>query len=289
MSKKPLFIYCDGGFGNRLFSLVSGVRLAYLFRRQPEVIWPCNNWCELAFEEIFKSNLKSHQDYHLEDLLSERRNLNILHENFFDKSLFWLKAKRPLVFLLAANQLFRGSVFFSTNRLERYARSPGFLRDFFGGLNFNDAILSKAADVLRPVLAKYGSYKCLHIRRTDFPEQKPLGIYLKIVEDYPDDIFFICSDDHITESKFHDYPNVFFHDKKYYTERLVEGDWNTQVFDRSGNSFPFNVNRTKCSVRDSIVDLIILSNGNLELNPYTRSSFLAVAKLLSVYSRPLCR
>jgi hypothetical protein len=286
-NREPVFVYCDGGFGNRVMSLISGTRLAHLFQRDVVVIWPSNHWCNLAFEEIFETPNLTVRNNLCNELANEGQFLGILHENFFSKNLLWFKSRNPLIVLLCLNYIHQKKILFSTNRLEKYARKESFLVDFLGGLNFQDAILSRAKDITLPIVSQYGSYKCLHIRRTDFPEQKSLGIYLKIVEDHPNEVFFVCSDEQDTESVFQRFPNVFFNPKKYYPERLVEGDWTTNIFDDQGNAFPFNVNRTKGSVIESIIDLLILGHGDLSLNPDTKSSFFAVAKLLSTYQKSI--
>jgi len=50
-------IFCDGGVGNRINSLISGIALAKYFNIDYCVYWPENNWCEAAFNDIFANKI----------------------------------------------------------------------------------------------------------------------------------------------------------------------------------------------------------------------------------------
>lgn len=283
MSKKTqVYIYCDGGFGNRLLGLISGMALAQSIDRDPLIIWPVNSWCSIHFHEVFETTLTLKETASVDDLVSGSGLMRVLHENFFSDELFWVKSKRPLFLLKALRYILGPGIFFTTNRLERYARNPSNIKTLAGRLKFLAHYESKANEVIGRSVAVGGNYHALHIRQTDFPDALPIENYLEIVRLHQDKLFFICSDDERVELSFSIFKNVFFHQKSAYVNKLQDGDWNSVVVDSRGNEFPFNVSRSCQSVKDAIVDLIILSRGNLDLNPTTNSKFLDSARLLSV-------
>ena len=55
---KKLYILCDHGLGNRLGSLVGGLKTAELLNYQPIVCWPINNWCQAEFHELFRNAIE---------------------------------------------------------------------------------------------------------------------------------------------------------------------------------------------------------------------------------------
>jgi hypothetical protein len=55
---KVLEIFCDGGFGNRYNSLVSGLALAEQCGLQVKVYWPKNESCGAGYHDIFETNLQ---------------------------------------------------------------------------------------------------------------------------------------------------------------------------------------------------------------------------------------
>ena len=50
-------VFCDGGIGNRINSLISGIAIANHFNIKITVYWPTNSWCAAAFEDIFSNDL----------------------------------------------------------------------------------------------------------------------------------------------------------------------------------------------------------------------------------------
>ena len=49
---RRLLAYCDGGLGNRLNALVTGILLARMAGFDLEVVWPVNNWCGARFCDL---------------------------------------------------------------------------------------------------------------------------------------------------------------------------------------------------------------------------------------------
>jgi hypothetical protein len=280
---RSIYIFCNGGFGNRFLSLISGRILGSRLGLEPRIVWPRNNWCDIDFHEIFDGPGYVSGNFPYTDLVGAGKTLNILHENHFGKHIAYYKSKLPLAFLKLISWVGNKDVFFATNRLERYARRTEFLEPILRSIVFRRELIDRADLITNPILKRFPSFKSLHIRRTDFPRQVETSKYFEIVKSRPEEMFFVCSDDSETEEYFSRFSNVFVNRKSHYVKRLLDGGWCREINDENETSFPFNVNRTKDSVLASIVDLIILSRGDLSLNPRSQSSFLNVASLLSHY------
>jgi hypothetical protein len=93
----------------------------------------------------------------------------------------------------------------------------------------------------------------------------------------PQTNFFICSDSLETEKKFDILNNVIIYPKNSYVTKLVDGSWNDLTIDNEGRQMKFNVNRSRESVIEGFIDLLILSKTNIVVNSH--SSFLKFAKL----------
>jgi predicted RNA-binding protein len=94
--------------------------------------------------------------------------------------------------------------------------------------------------------------------------------------------YFVCSDDKATEDKFNELKNVLVYPKTSYVEKLVDGEWTTKIKDSEGRIFPYNVDRSKQSVIEAFIDLLILSRTNIIIR--NKSSFLGWAKIYALVS-----
>ena len=53
---KHLYIYCDGGFGNRFNSLIIGLTIAKKNNFTPIIVWPATSVCMSLFNDIFDTS-----------------------------------------------------------------------------------------------------------------------------------------------------------------------------------------------------------------------------------------
>ena len=62
-----IFVPCEAGLGNRLYSLYMGYYLSYIFNLQDKTIylWPITNYCNIGFKKLFcpSNNLKAWHIY----------------------------------------------------------------------------------------------------------------------------------------------------------------------------------------------------------------------------------
>lgn len=277
---RDLHIYCDGGFGNRFNGLISGLLLAHAAGFNPQIVWPCNNWCGAKFSDIFENT---------EFPVIERELATYVPEK--DKFYFFMTEDHlgmgvPNQSPLALTSLPDAVNYLRADTRPVYYHSPlippyldlGAVCSQISALRFQASILERAQSFLTenqllPIF--FG----LQIRKTDFGANGADDRALwDLVQKAADKRFFVCSDNAEVEARFKELPNVAVFEKKAYVEKLVEGDWNTPASDHSGRVYACNVNRSAQSVLDAVVDLLILSHSQVVKT--SNSTFLQTALLL---------
>ena len=273
-----IYIYCDGGFGNRFNSLLNGLFIAEYGNYEPKIIWPINNWCRARFSDIFASVLEEFKEFDPRTFFAQYDTVNFMHWNPFQQD---LEVINPMGIYVAITDFMQlqpnKNVFFYSSTLCPWI-AKDLLKPVFNQLPFQSRILNIANSVIETNCGDKEFFG-IHLRCTDHANGVVLDDYLTHVGNNLDSKFFICSDDAEVESKFKQYPNTFSYDKTHYVEKLVEGDWRTVITDSTGAQFPFNVDRSSDSVVQAMVDLTILSRSTL-VDTDLKSTFLQTAKLL---------
>lgn len=272
---KKIYIHCDGGFGNRYNVLLSGLFLAKTFNLHPIVIWKENNWCGAGFHDLFDVDQEVYDDFNHLTFFNEHDTFNLIHENQFGQKLSFISP-----FALNSIEVVRSyltthdkDIFFYTNLIPRWIDLNVVYESIIPSLEFVPDICEEV-DKFRNTLPE--TYYGVHIRKTDFLNEMNDDSVYEFVKTNTDKTFFVCSDDEETEKRFTELQNAFSYPKTSYVEKLVDGTWNDRIVDSTGNAHNFNVNRPKESVRQAIVDLLLLSYSNL-VNTNMRSTFLQIA------------
>lgn len=272
MHRKKIYIHCDGGFGNRYNVLISGLFLAKSFNFDPIVIWKENNWCGAGFHDLFDVEQEVYDDFNHLTFFNEHDTLNLIHENQFNQTLnyvspFSFKSLESLESYIAERNK---DLFFFTNLIPNWIDMNFVYQQIIPNLEFHSDICEKV-QIFKNKLPE--EYYGIHIRKTDFLNEVSDDSLYEFVKKNSDKTFFICSDDEQTEKKFTELSNAISYPKTNYVEKLVNGSWNQQIIDSTGNMHNFNVNRSKESVKEAIVDLLLLSHSTL-VNTNLRSTFL---------------
>jgi len=280
-----IYIYCDGGFGNRFNNLLNGLFIAKHCNYIPKIIWPVNNWCGATFTDLFDSSLEEFKEFDKETFFSQHDTNNFMHWNPFQPELV---VQNPMWIHVGITDFMRTQpdkdIFFFSSLLCPWI-DRNLLRPIVRQLDFQQRILDIASSVIKDK-CNNKEFFGIHLRWTDHTKNINLDDYLSHVANNQDSQFFICSDSAEVEAKFMQYANTFKYDKTSYVEKLVEGDWNTVIRDSTGANFPYNVNRSSESVVQAMVDLVILSRSTLIETDFT-STFLQVAKLLQEMTSPI--
>jgi hypothetical protein len=277
---RAIHIYCDGGFGNRLNGLISGILFAGAAALYPLIVWPRNNWCGAGFFDIF---VNQEFDVVERELISYHAKKQMF--DFFmteDHLGMGVPNLSPLAVQSSADAidyLKRGSrdVFFHSPLIPAYFEMESVCKTL-SKFKFQSNILISAEN-FRKANGLGENYYGLQIRKTDFGAGAADDVALfDLVQKAGDKKFFVCSDSKDVEARFRRLQNVAVHEKKAYVEKLVPGEWTALAADHSGRVYPCNVSRSAQSVIDAVVDLLVLSHSQVVKT--SNSTFLNAALLL---------
>lgn len=284
---RSLHIYCDGGFGNRLNGLVSGLLFAGIAGLKPVAVWPCNNWCGALFSEIFENSEMQVIERELATYVPDKGNFH------FFMTEDHLRMGVPNLSPLAASALPEviqylqsdgRDVFYHSPLIPPYLE-PAWVSAQIRSLKICGPIKTQAIQFMEKSGLRNPFYG-LQIRKTDFGAGgADDNALFELVQMAWDKRFFVCSDDKGVEARFRNLPNVAIYEKQAYVEKLVAGDWTALAADHSGRVYPCNVNRSAQSVIDAVVDLLVLSHS--EVIKTSNSTFLNAALLLKAARAPV--
>lgn len=274
---KNLYIHCDGGFGNRFNALVVGLLICERGGFKPIISWPSTNVCRSFYDDIFETQFEFNTN-RLEDYSNSIDEFEfIMHDN----QLSW-------------NTLINSPYSFSTiDQIVSYYNNS--IKDnlfYFNNLipNYSDLNLSLISELkfrkeyyeLVDNFLNFKDYIGVHLRATDFPQGSVNfeGIYNKVKES--NRMHFVCSDSLEVENKFNELDNVFTFPKTSYVEKIDDSfNWRVirgQIKDEMKKPLSFNVERSSESVKQAIVDLLILSKSDIMIT--SNSTFLETALLI---------
>lgn len=279
---RHIHILCDGGLGNRMAALVSGLITADRIRVDPVVSWPSNNWCGARFTDLFDMPHVQHDSRGIHDLMRpESDAVFIMHENQTGVELRTQLGHGRRSELVA--QASRRDVVFYTARVPEHIEAA--------------EVISKIAEIkpahhITDTVDRFCQTNAivpttvgLHLRKTDQYNLDEDWWYDYVQRKGAGKRYFVCSDDHDTEVRFAALKNVVTFPKTHYVEKLVPGPWRqAAVCDPDGRVFPNNINRTRDSVIQAWIDLLILSR--TYILPTVKSSFSQVANWIKSSQAP---
>lgn len=274
MSK--ILILCDGGLGNRLGSLIGGIHISKLINKEFEIYWPENNWCGCSFEDLFSNNFKTYKTG-INDLFNENiNNIFLIHENQ-TKLILEKKIAITIENVLSIKDRDEDVIYY--NNLPPYFMSEKEIEFILNNLIINDNILKHVDEFFNS--NNFNNILGIHLRKTDFGNLVNENDIINYINKNQNKTFFICSDDKNTEEYYSsNFTNVITNKKTEYTEKLNKNvGWNDVVEDTENRFFGFNINRSKISVIEGFIDLLILSRTKIITDNH--STFLKFAKRYS--------
>ena len=275
---KKLYILCDHGLGNRLGSLVGGLKTAELLNYQPIICWPINNWCQAEFHELFRSSIELESNEFSTMLVNQIHDSGMpfffisqftqdtISKNYFETSLPAVEEIRKL----------NSDALFSCAKLPKsYVRNPEDISKHLKSLGIAESIRSAVEKfVIENKIDK--TVRGVHIRKTDSKNQIDENIVFENMKNSPQQRYFICSDDKSIEDKFVTLSNVIIFPKSTYVEKLQDGHWRDNVTDAAGRNIVFNMNRPKQAMIEAFVDMLILSK--TKIDRMSKSTFRGMAE-----------
>jgi hypothetical protein len=284
---KNLYIHCDGGFGNRFNSLIVGLLISEVGNYNPIISWPSTNVCRAKYFEIFEDSKINNSD-RLEEYIKSIDDLEfVMHE---DQLSWGISYTHPNSFISIDdvvnlyNKSSKSKLFYFNNLIPDFAKSSKLLSKVLTRIKFKQEFINEVEEFIE----KIGSpFIGVHLRATDFSSNDRIDfktIYEFILNN--DHLkFFVCSDSKDLENKFSKLENVIVKEKKNYVEKIEDTyDWRGSrgfIQDEYGKNLSFNVERSNDSVKEAIIDLLILSKSDILKT--SNSTFLETAILLKDY------
>jgi hypothetical protein len=283
-SNITLEVFCDGGFGNRYNALVSGFALARYFGLNFIVHWPRNNWCRAGFGSIFSNSVNVWEST-LTELSGTLNDATcLLHDSLGADT---LRVGFQSAYASSSMEEFENTVLTGTTRIFFYpALIPNWIpQDLIRGaiiaLEFNSALVDAAKTFIDENISS--PYYGIHLRRTDLNVGLADHEVKMLVNRYPNEHFFVCSDDSMAEALAAVHPNVHRRDKANNIEKknLANG-WTAPTLDDDGRKYFSNIQRGAEAVLDGVVDILIL--GQSQIVGFSGSTFQNVARLLGQHA-----
>jgi hypothetical protein len=269
---KKLIIFCDGGLGNRLSVLIGGFIFSKKFNRKTIICWPQNNWCGCGFNDIFDNEETVITDNINELFYKNLNNKFFIHENQTDYKIESYYPNLQNYNLLSSNE---------DENLIYYNNS---IPDFFSLEEILETL--KQFKIKSKIIDKVSNFcndnninsetRGIHFRKTDFKNFLNEDEIYNLISSKPTVNYFICSDSFETEQKFKSLKNVLIFPKNNYVEKFKDGGWNDLIKDNEGREFDFNIKRSKDSVIEGFIDLLILSKTKIIVESH--STFLKFSK-----------
>jgi hypothetical protein len=270
-------IFCDGGLGNRLNSLIGGLITSELLNSNPIIYWPTNNWCGCEFSDLYDTDIPIINEG-LNNLFKDNlNNIFLIHEN---QTKFDLKKSYPQNLNSISNILnLEEDVIYYNSLLAPYCSLEKTIEKL-SSLKIKSELILKVKNFINKHLIDKDTVG-IHFRKTDYQNDPSIitnesQIKNLIIKNEKLN-FYISSDSNELETEFLKFKNVFIYPKTSNVLKNIDGGWNDKMIDDQGRETPFNVNRPKQSVIEAFTSLLILSKTQIPFN--SRSTFLQYAKL----------
>jgi|TARA_B100000424_G_C22889128_1_gene472973 hypothetical protein len=278
---KKLYIHCDGGFGNRFNSLIVGLIICHKGKFSPIISWPSTNVCRALYDDIFEDEFEFNSN-RLEDYSDSINQFEfVMHDN----QLNWnVKTISPFSYTSIEqivnyyNSSVKNKLFYFNNLIPNY-------RDLDLSLISNLKFKKEYYDIVNTFL-NFDNYFGIHLRATDSPQGDFNFDQIFNSIKNSEKIYFVCSDSLEVENKFNKLKNVFTFPKTSYVDKIDSSfDWRVSrgmIKDEKNKALSFNVERSAQSVKEAIIDLLILSKS--DIIPTSNSTFLTTAQLLKQFN-----
>jgi hypothetical protein len=275
-----IHIFCDGGIGNRINALISGLALADRFALHSTVYWPKNSWCGAAFSDIFQNVLDVRTDA-LNDLAGKFGHAKIMLHDEIGAQFLQVPFASAYDYQslddfehrgLPAN----GDLFFYPAVIPQWI-PENLIHESLRRMRFSQHITQCVSDFINQKLMR--PFQGLHLRRTDLRVGLTDPELMAIVQGNPQEVFFVCSDDPQAEALAGAHPNVHARAKAHHVEKMVaDADWISLSKDHEGRSSYGNIQRSRDAMIEGTIDLLILAHS--QIVGFSGSTFQRMARLL---------
>lgn len=269
---RTIHILCDGGLGNRLGGLVGGLIVARQYGLTPVIVWPENNWCGCSFHDLFDITTWTVTNHNVFQVFEHNlSNVFIIHENQTHLKPDRCYAHSPDSVRQAVAQ--SGDLVYYHNKVPAYFSQDQIVREL-EQLKISKHVVNCVQEFCQ-LNRIDNTVAGLHLRKTENFNLNEESLYEQVLTT-PAQRYFVCSDDQATQERFAQLPNVCAWPKTSYVGKLISGDWYESTTDTDGRQTKYNINRSRQSVIEAFVDMLILSQ--TWIRPTVKSSFLNFAR-----------
>jgi len=279
-SNPNIHIFCDGGIGNRINALISGLALANHFTLKSTIYWPINSWCAASFEDIFQNLLYVKTDAinelagkfdHAKIMLHDEIGAQFLNVPF--SSAYDYRSLEDFNIRTFSSNC---DIFFYPAIIPEWI-PEALIHTALSELRFTQTITQPVSSFIKSKLDK--PFHGLHLRRTDLRVGLSDLEVMNLVQSYPDETFYVCSDDPQAELLASSHPNVHARTKDHHVQkRKVDSDWISVSTDKEGRQSYGNIERSREAMIDGAIDLLILAHS--QIVGYSGSTFQRMARLI---------
>ena len=278
--KTQIYIFCDGGIGNRINALISGLAIADHFKFATIVYWPLNSWCGAAFHDIFQNELDVRVDP-LDALAGKYADAKMMLHDVTGAQFLQVPFESAYDYQSLDDFEKRGlpigkDIFFYPAVIPQWI-PEGKINQSLQSLRFDAHIVGEVRTFITNRLAR--PFHGLHLRRTDLRVGLSDSEVLSLVQRHPNEVFFVCSDDPQAEALASAHANVRKRVKTHYVEKKEgKADWISLSKDQEGRVSYGNIERSRDAMIEGVIDLLILAHS--QIVGFSGSTFQRMARLI---------
>ena len=278
--QRRIYVFCDGGIGNRINALVSGIAIAEHFQRAITVYWPVNSWCGAAFADIFDNAFDVRSDA-LDTLAGKFSDAKMMLHDAMGAQFLQVPFESAYDYQSMEDFAQRGlpedrDIFLYPAIIAPWIPEP-LVHAALSSLQFTEAIQSAVQSFITKTLMH--PFHGLHLRRTDLRVGLSDAEVMALVQRHPNEVFFVCSDDPQAEALACAHPHVHARTKTHHVEKKEErADWISLSKDQEGRVSYGNIERGREAMIEGTIDLLILAHS--QIVGFSGSTFQRMARLL---------
>jgi len=273
---RQILLFCDGGLGNRLNSLIGGLLVSDMIGANPIICWPKNNWCGCAFEDLFDTDILVVESGVNDVFKDNQKSIFLIHENQTNIPIP-LSYNHSLHSIEQIKNKDESVVYYHNSIPEYFTNDQVILK--LQNFKIKDTVLEEVHKFIK-INKIDESVQGILFRKTDYEYNSSISLNTDAVYNQikinTDTRYYVCSDDMQVEKAFSKLDNVHIYNKTSYVEKYKEGSWNESITDDQGRVSTFNVNRSRQSVIEAFIGLLIMSKTTIVVD--FPSTFLHFAK-----------
>ena len=260
--------------------MVSGIAIAESFQLSLTVYWPVNSWCGAAFTDFFDNAFDVRTDA-LDTLAGKFTDLKMMLHDAMGAHFLQVPFESAYDYQSMQDFAQRGlpenkDIFLYPAIIAPWIPEP-MVNAALRELRFTKEIQSAVQSFISTTLVR--PFQGLHLRRTDLHVGLSDAEVMTLVQRYPSEVFFVCSDDPQAEALACAHPHVHARGKAHHVAKKEgNADWISLSKDQEGRVSYGNIERGRDAMIEGTIDLLILAHS--QIVGFSGSTFQRMARLL---------